>query len=156
MPANPEFIFMLTRNDVTVPDAVRHANEAAKIKGISIIGFKDVGLPFDTLHAVVDTIRANGRTVAMEVVSLDEDDERRSAEAAVRLNVDLLLGGTRPQIVSDVIRDSDIRYFPFPGTIVGHPSVLSGTKEEIVRSAERLAAMPGVHGLDLLAYRWGA
>ena len=27
---------------------------------------------------------------------------------------------------------------------------------QIVRSAERLAAMPGVHGLDLLAYRWGA
>ena len=156
MAANPQFIFMLTRNDVTVPDAVRHAGEAAKIKGISIIGFKDVGLPIDTLHAVVDTIRENGRTVAMEVVSLDEADERRSAEAAMKLDVDMLLGGTRPELISTVIRDSDIRYFPFPGKVIGHPSILSGTKEEIVQSAQRLAAIPGVHGLDLLAYRWGA
>jgi hypothetical protein len=156
MGANPEFIFMLTRNDATVTDAVARAAEAAKIKGISIIGFKDVGLPFEKLHAVVDTIRSNGRTVAMEVVSLNADDERRSAEAALKLGVDMLLGGTRPGLVSDVIRDSDIRYFPFPGQVIGHPSVLAGTQQEIVDSAEHLAGLPGVHGLDLLAYRWAA
>jgi imidazole glycerol phosphate synthase subunit HisF len=31
---------------------------------------------------------------------------------------------------------------------------LKGTKQEIVESAVKLAAMDGVTGLDLLAYRW--
>ncbi|XQZ97714.1 hypothetical protein ACOZ4Y_08815 [Komagataeibacter rhaeticus] len=47
-----------------------------------------------------------------------------------------------------------IRYYPFPGRISGHPSHLEGTEGEIVRSAVDLASRPGVHGLDLLAYRF--
>ena len=46
------------------------------------------------------------------------------------------------------------RYCPFPGRVVGHPSILEGTIEEIADSARELTARPGVDGLDLLAYRW--
>ncbi|HEY6014823.1 MAG TPA: hypothetical protein VIU37_12480, partial [Candidatus Limnocylindrales bacterium] len=49
--------------------------------------------------------------------------------------------------------ESGIRYFPFPGRIVGHPSVLEGSVDEIAASAAALTAHEGVHGLDLLAYR---
>jgi len=70
--------------------------------------------------------------------------------------VDYLLGGTRPEIVLPVIAGTGIRYYPFAGRIAGHPSVLEGTIEEIVDSARRLAGLSGVHGLDLLAYRFKA
>lgn len=35
---------------------------------------------------------------------------------------------------------------------VGHPTILEGTMDVIVDDARRIASMPGVHGLDLLAY----
>jgi imidazole glycerol phosphate synthase subunit HisF len=38
--------------------------------------------------------------------------------------------------------------------VVGHPSVLAGTPDSIVASAQALAAIDGVWGLDLLAYRF--
>ena len=154
MTAAPEFIFMLTRDDVTVPDAVRRVSEVAAINGISTIGFKDVGLPFDELRRVADAIRSTGRSVAMEVVSLDEAAELHSAEAALDLGADLLLGGTRAERVTRITAGTPIRYWPFPGKVVGHPSELVGALDDIVTSARRLAAIPGVHGLDLLAYRW--
>ncbi|HZS45707.1 MAG TPA: 4-hydroxythreonine-4-phosphate dehydrogenase [Blastocatellia bacterium] len=154
MPIKPEFIFMLTKNDMTVPDALERVVEIADLPGLSIIGFKDIGLPIEDLGKVVSAIRDSDRVVAMEVVSLNENDELRSARAAVTLKVDMLLGGTRAEQVSDIIRDKGIKYFPFPGEVIGHPSVLAGTLDEIVGSACRLASLPGVHGLDLLAYRW--
>jgi len=46
-----------------------------------------------------------------------------------------------------------VRYCPFPGQVVDHPSVLLGTIEEIAADAERLTALDHVAGLDLLAYR---
>jgi hypothetical protein len=46
-----------------------------------------------------------------------------------------------------------VHYCPFPGRVVGHPSVLEGSIDEIADSAAALTATPGVFGLDLLAYR---
>jgi NAD(P)H-dependent flavin oxidoreductase YrpB (nitropropane dioxygenase family) len=46
-----------------------------------------------------------------------------------------------------------VRYCPFPGRVVDHPSVLLGTVDEIAADAERLTALDHVGGLDLLAYR---
>lgn len=148
----PEFIFMLTRADRTVPDA---ANRLAEVlaAGVRHVGFKDVGLPLPELRHLAEAIRRGGATLYLEVVSLDAASEAASARAAVELNVDYLLGGTRPGIVLPVIAGSGIRYYPFAGRIAGHPSVLQGTEAEIVDSARRLADLEGVHGLDLLAYR---
>ncbi|MFX7949514.1 hypothetical protein ABTK52_19285, partial [Acinetobacter baumannii] len=69
-------------------------------------------------------IKAAGATLYLEVVSLDEESERRSAEVAIDLGVDILMGGTRPGVVLPVIAGQNIRYYPFPGQIVGHPSQL--------------------------------
>ncbi|HLG76588.1 MAG TPA: HisA/HisF-related TIM barrel protein, partial [Ktedonobacteraceae bacterium] len=70
------------------------------------------------------------------------------------LGVDYLLGGTHAAEVVKLLAGTSIRYFPFPGRIVGHPSLLRGSIEEIVASAQELASMDGVSGLDLLAYRY--
>jgi len=88
------------------------------------------------------------------VVSEHREDELRSARAALDLGVDYLMGGTHAEEVVRLIAGSPLRYFPFPGTVVEHPSVLRGTIQEIAGSASRLGALPGVHGLDLLAYRY--
>lgn len=146
------FIFMLTRNDRTVADASHHLRAALSL-GVRHIGFKDIGLPFDELQALNMTIKAAGATSYLELVSLDRDSEIASARAAAGIGVDVLLGGTRIEDVLPIIDGTDIRYFPFPGRICGHPSVLEGTTEEIVQSAKALTAHDRVHGLDLLAYR---
>lgn len=148
-----DFILMLTENDRTVPDAARRLEEALA-GGVRHIGFKDVGLPLPELRGLADAIRAAGGRSYLEVVSLDEAQELASARAAIELDVDCLLGGTRAEAVTEVIRAHPIRYYPFPGAIVGHPSVLMGSEDEIVASARRLAALEHVHGLDLLAYRF--
>jgi mannose-6-phosphate isomerase-like protein (cupin superfamily) len=150
---SPEFIFMLTRADRTVPDAMDRLGEVLAA-GVRHIGFKDVGAPLAELHRLARAIRAAGATLYLEVVSLDAASEAASAKAAVDLGVDYLLGGCRPDVVLPVISERPIRYFPFAGGISGHPSVLEGTVEEIAESARRLCALEGVHGVDLLAYRF--
>lgn len=149
----PDFIFMLTRNDRTIGDAIERLPEVIAA-GVRHVGFKDIGLPLADLHILADAIRKSGATVYLEVVSLDAESERRSAEAAVALGVDVLMGGTRPDVVVPVIAGKGIRYYPFPGRIVGHPSVLEGTIVGIAESARSLAACDDVQGLDLLAYRF--
>jgi hypothetical protein len=148
-----EFIFMLTHNDETVPDALA-VFEQVRGTGLRSIGFKDVGLPVPELRALASAIRDSGREVFLEVVSLDRKAELRSARAALEIGVDWLLGGTRPEVVLPIIAGSGIRYCPFPGTIVGHPSLLRGTIDQIAASARHLSRIEGVFGLDLLAYRF--
>ena len=147
------FIFMLTRNDRTVEDAADHLQDAWDA-GVEHIGFKDVGLPFDALRELNASMKAQGATTYLEMVSLDPQREQDAARAAIELGVDCLLGGTHVDQVLPVLAGSPVRYFPFPGRIVGHPSVLEGTLEEIVASAVGLCEREGVAGLDLLAYRW--
>ncbi|MBN9676388.1 methylglyoxal synthase [Salipiger bermudensis] len=148
-----DFILMLTENDRTIPDARARIDEALE-GGVRHIGFKDVGLPFSELKGLAEAIRAAGGRSYLEVVSLDEESELASARAAVDLDVDCLLGGTRPKAVTTVTRDHPLRYYPFCGSITGHPSVLEGPVDAIVDSAKRLADLEHVHGLDLLAYRF--
>ncbi len=149
-----DFILMLTSNDRTITDAARRLDEALE-GGVRHIGFKDVGLPLADLKSLANAIRAAGGRSYLEVVSLDAETELASAKAAVALDVDCLLGGTRAQVVTKVTRQHPLRYYPFPGHITGHPSVLDGPASEIVGSARRLADLEHVHGLDLLAYRFG-
>ncbi|EJZ22707.1 4-hydroxythreonine-4-phosphate dehydrogenase (plasmid) [Rhizobium sp. Pop5] len=150
---SPDFIFMLTHQDRTVADAAERLKDVLAA-GITHVGFKDIGLPLDRLLDLAAAIKAAGATLHLEVVSLDEESERRSAQAAVDLGVDILMGGTRPNVVLPVIAGKNILYYPFPGKIVGHPSKLEGTIETIVESALQLTAIEGVSGLDLLAYRF--
>lgn len=148
-----DFIFMLTADDKTVADARSRLRDVLD-GGARHIGFKDVGLPFEDLKLLADDIKAAGAGAYLEVVSLDAQSELRSAKAAIGLGVDYLLGGTRADQVAPLIRDHSVKYYPFPGRISGHPSILEGSIAEIAESARRLSSLDGVDGLDLLAYRF--
>jgi len=87
----------------------------------------------------------------LEVVSVSREDELRSLHAAREIGVDWVLGGTHPDEGLAIVEG--LRYCPFGGIVEGHPSVLKGTIDEIAADAADLTAMPGVHGVDLLAYR---
>jgi len=148
-----EFIFMLTWHDATVPDALAVYDEVRSLP-LRYIGFKDIGQPTNVLRRLAEEMHADGREVMLEVVSERPEDEVRSVAAAREIGVDWVLGGTHPDAALPLLDGSGIRYCPFPGTVVGHPSVLTGSIEEIANSSRSLTATPGVHGLDLLAYRY--
>jgi hypothetical protein len=149
----PDFIFMLTRADRTVADAEARLPEVFAA-GVRHIGFKDVGVPAASLRRLAEAIRRAGATTYLEVVSLDAESEAASARLAVALEVDVLMGGVRPEAVAPIVAATPIRYYPYPGEVIGHPCILAGAIEGIVESARRLLATPGVHGIDLLAYRF--
>ncbi|MBV9229586.1 MAG: 4-hydroxythreonine-4-phosphate dehydrogenase [Chloroflexi bacterium] len=149
----PEFILMLTYNDRTVENALTLCQQVRTL-GLRYIGFKDIGLPLEEQKLLVNAIHEGGQEVMLEVVSERKEDELRSATSACELGVDYLLGGTHAPEVTRILTGTSIRYYPFPGQVIGHPSQLRGSIEEIVVSAQELAALDGVHGLDLLAYRY--
>lgn len=146
------FILMLTKDDRTVADA-HEVYKRLRPSALRYVGFKDVGLPWPELQALAGQIKADGRTLMLEVVSTGRDQELASIEAAVRLEVDYVLGGKHAREAVELLKGTGIRYFPFAGRTTGLPTRLMGTAEEIVEDARSLAAIPGVHGLDLLAYR---
>ena len=147
------FIFMLTRSDQTVTNA-REVYKNIRPCGLQYVGFKDIGLPLDELKLLTNDIRQDGCKVMLEVISNTQESELRSIEAAIELKVDYLLGGRHAKEAVKLIKGRNIQYFPFAGHTVGHPTKLTGTIQEIVEDAKELCALEGVHGLDLLAYRF--
>ena len=117
------------------------------------IGFKDIGLPLEQLKGLM---RPSGRAERLPIWKSCHWTAKAKlipAKAAAEIGVDVLLRATRVDDVLPIIKGTGIQYFPFPGRITGHPSVLEGAIEEIVESAKTIAGRDGVHGLDLLAYR---
>jgi hypothetical protein len=147
-----DFIFMLTNHDATVSDAVE-VYESIRKSGLRLVGFKDIGASPDTLRQLTEAMHEDARTVFLEVVSTSVDDELRSIEAGLALGVDVIMGGTNHDAALALIGSAPVRYFPFPGTVVGHPSELRGSIDEIASQAAELTSHPAVGGLDLLAYR---
>jgi hypothetical protein len=146
-----QFIFMLTHHDRTVDDAV-DVYRATRACGLKYVGFKDIGASYEELRRITALAHEDGCEVILEVVSTTREDERRSLSAATEIGVDWVLGGTNPDLGMDILGD-DVKYCPFAGTVVGHPSILKGATADIAEHAKTLTANPGVHGIDLLAYR---
>ena len=149
-----EFIFMLTNHDRTVDNA-REVLEQVKTTGLQHIGFKDVGATAAKQRELADAAHDAGLTVYLEVVSVDKADEMNSIDAAKAAGVDWILGGKFARDAVAKLDGTNIKLAPFPGRIIGHPSVLEGTIEEIAAHAAELTSIPGVSGVDLLAYRHG-
>lgn len=143
---------MLTHHDATVPNAIE-VYESIRGTQLAQVGFKDVGSTPATLRRLTETMQSDGRSVFLEVVSTSRDDELRSIETGLELGVDVIMGGTSHGPALELIGDAGVRYFPFPGTVIGHPSELQGSIAEISAQAAELTSRPGVHGLDLLAFR---
>jgi uncharacterized protein related to proFAR isomerase len=148
-----EFIFMLTHHDRTLERALDVYDDIRDLP-LRYVGFKDVGVPHATLRELARRMHDDGRQVMLEVVSERAEDELRSIAAAVDIGVDWVLGGTHADEGLEAIGGASVKYCPFPGRVIGHPSLLRGTIDEIAQSAHDLTARDGVYGLDLLAYRY--
>jgi len=144
---------MLTNKDVTVENCL-DVYEEIRGGNLEWVGFKDKNADEGTLRVLVHEIHEDGRKAVLEVVSETTEEELRSLAMAQSLGVDMVMGGTHVNQVLPLLAGGGISYFPFPGHVVSHPSVLTGTLEQIVDSAHGLSRLDGVHGLDLLAYRW--
>jgi hypothetical protein len=148
----PELIVMLTHQDQTVSNALE-LFEHARDFPVTHWGFKDVGLSPEEMQSVVIAMKAAGKNTFLEVVSLSEEEGLRGARLAVDLGFDILMGTVFFPSIADYLRDKSVRYYPFPGHVYSHPSILGGTINEIVSHACELESI-GAHGLDLLTYRY--
>lgn len=148
----PKFILMLTYNDSTVKDALKIFCECKDLD-IQHWGFKDVGLPPEEMKELVREMKEARKTTYLEVVSLSEDEGLRGAQLAVEAGFDILMGTVFFDSILDYLKDKPIKYYPFPGHVYGHPSILDGTIEEIVNHACFLESK-GLQGMDLLTYRY--
>ena len=145
-----DFILMLTRNDRTIEDAESIVDATCAL-GVRHIGFKDIGVPPATMHAIVRKIHEHGGTSYLEVVSTTPEAITGSLEAGRALGVDRILGGTDLATARRLLGGLS-GYFPFPGRPVGHPTRLCGTAA-LVAEHTRAATAQGCGGVDLLAYR---
>jgi hypothetical protein len=150
--AKPKLIVMLTHHDKTVQDALE-LFERSKEYPITHWGFKDVGLAPRGMQTVVQAMKDAGKVTFLEVVSLSEEEGLQGARLAVELGFDILMGTVFYPSIGDYLRDKPVRYYPFPGHVHSHPSILDGTIDQIVAHACELEEY-GVHGLDLLTYRY--
>jgi 2,4-dienoyl-CoA reductase-like NADH-dependent reductase (Old Yellow Enzyme family) len=148
----PELIVMLTHQDKTVPDALE-LFERTKEYPITHWGFKDVGLSPNEMQPVVKAMKDAGKVTFLEVVSLSEKEGLEGARLAVDLGFDILMGTVFYPSIGDYLKDKPVHYYPFPGHVHSHPSILDGTIDEIVAHACQLEDY-GVDGLDLLTYRY--
>jgi hypothetical protein len=148
----PHLIAMLTCADETVDDSLEVFE---RMKDVPIVhwGFKDVGLPMSKMGQLVGLMKAAQKTTYLEVVSLSEEEGLEGARLAVELGFDVLMGTVYFPSIGDYLSDKPVKYYPFPGIVRGHPSVLEGSIEGIVEHVRFLQTC-GADGLDLLTYRY--
>jgi hypothetical protein len=146
-----DFVFMLTRDDATVANALELVDAVRPLR-LGHIGFKDVGAEPETLRRLAAAIREAGASVWMEIVSTSRADELESIMLGRDLGVDFLMGGVGAEEGAQILRGSATRYLPFAGRPVGHPTRLGGSASDVEAQCARFAAM-GCAGVDILAYR---
>jgi hypothetical protein len=148
----PSLIVMLTHHDQTVPHALE-VFEACKAGPAEYWGLKDRGLSRDHMRRLVDTIKRAHKTICFEVVHYSEAECLKSAQLAVEMEIDYVLGTSYYDSVNSLLTGTSAKYVPFCGRVSGIPSVLEGSIPEIIEEAERTAQRE-VYGFDLLAYRY--
>lgn len=148
----PELIVMLTHHDQTVQNALELFEECKDLP-VTHWGFKDVGLPHEQMKELVHHMSDAGKATYLEVVSLSEEEGMVGAKLAVEAGFDILMGTVYFESIHQFLKGKPMKYYPFPGHVYSHPSILDGTIEEIVTHA-RLLESKGVHGMDLLGYRY--
>jgi len=148
----PELIVMLTHHDQTVENAQQLFDEM-KSAPIKHWGFKDVGLKHDQMKTLVRSMKEADKVTYLEVISLTEEEGLTGARVAVEGGFDILMGTVYFDSINEYLRDTAVKYYPFPGHVYDHPSILGGTIEEVVDHAKWLEKK-GADGLDILAYRF--
>ncbi|TDD99924.1 hypothetical protein [Jiangella asiatica] len=148
---------MLTKNDVTIPDAFEVYDEVARgltAEELPYVGFKNVGLPVGALRELGAAIAGDGRKLVIEIVGASADAEHEAAALAVELGAECLIGGTHTAAVLDVVEGSGVGYFPTVGDLTIEPGRLHGAISDIVRDVQTTIETPYVDGVMLLGYRY--
>jgi hypothetical protein len=146
-----DFVFMLTRNDATVANALDLV-ETVRPLGLKHIGFKDVGADALMLRRLTDAIREAGASPWMELVATTREAELRGVKLGRDLGVDMLMGGVHVEEAIRILNGSPTHYLPFAGAPSGHPTRLGGSASEVEAQCRAFAAK-GCAGVDILAYR---
>ena len=141
---------MLTRNDVTVPNALEVVKTNSHAKA-EYWGFKDVGVTFEQGEELIRAMQAAGKHVAIEPLTFDEEAANKWADIAVKYHIDAFLGRFFPS-VSKKLNDAGILYFPPFGRRDANERLL-GTIDEIKNEAINLLKQ-GSSGIRMSAYRW--
>jgi hypothetical protein len=146
-----DFVFMLTRNDATVENALDFV-EIARPLGLKHIGFKDIGADSGLLRRLTAAIREAGASPWMEIVATTREAELRGVELGRDLGVEMLMGGVHVEEALKILDGSATRYLPFAGAPSGHPTRLGGSAPEVEAQCRGFARQ-GCAGVDILAYR---
>jgi len=151
-----ELILMLTKHDITVPNAL-DVFEEIKNTGLKFIGCKDIGLSKEKLQELFKNIKSAGMTTFLEVVSNDEEKHFAGVETAIDVGADYLIGGM-PQFVGKTLdylksKKTHLKFFPYVGKVVGHPCMLEGDIDEIINQGMEFTRI-GAQGINLLLYRY--
>jgi hypothetical protein len=147
---------MLTHHDVTIPNALQVFDEV-KDTGLKCIGCKDIGLNVEQYKELFAGFRKHGIQSFLEVVTYSEQEHFRGIELASKIGADNLIGGM-PQYTKKTmehLKQSKTRlgFYPYIGKISGHPCILGGNIDEIIKDGEE-AEKCGINGINLLLYRY--
>lgn len=143
-------VTMLTRNDITVPNALDVVKENCHAKA-EYWGFKDVGVTFEQGEALIREMQAAGKHVAIEPLTSDEETANKWADIAIKYHIDAFLGKFFKS-VSKKLNDAGILYFPPFGRRDENGRLL-GTIEELKAEAMEILDQ-GSSGIRISAFRW--
>ncbi len=143
---------MLTHDDMTVANAAQ-IFEQCKDSKAKYWGFKEKPLPTAEMKALLAEMKRCGKTTFLEVVEYTEAEGLAGACVAAECGCDILMGTCFSDKINDFCRAHNMKYMPFVGKITGRPSVLEGEIDEMIAEAREYLAK-GVHGFDLLGYRY--
>ena len=146
----PKMIVMLTKHDLTTPDALE-LFEGAKDAPAEYWGFKDVGIPYEALEDLHKHMKAAGKTTFIEIVKEEPEELMESVRFAAKIKADYLLHTKYTPEIQAICSAAGVRYMPSLGKHVNHN--LTGTIKDIVAEAKDLEEK-GVYGFKLSAYRY--
>ena len=148
----PHLIVMLTHNDHTVANA-REIYLQNRHSQARFWGFKEEPLSRQEMKDLFALMKADGKTTFLEVVEYTEEAGLAGAETALECGCDILMGTKFYPSINRFCQANDLKYMPFVGELAERPTTLSGNIADIIAEAQSYAAQ-GVHGIDLLGYRY--
>ena len=148
----PQLIVMLTHNDHTVANA-REIYLQNRHSQARFWGFKEEPLSRQEMKDLFALMKADGKTTFLEVVEYTEEAGLAGAETALECGCDILMGTKFYPSINRFCQANDLKYMPFVGELAERPTILSGNIADIIAEAQSYAAQ-GVHGIDLLGYRY--
>jgi len=143
---------MLTHNDHTVANA-REIYLHNRHSQARFWGFKEEPLSRQEMKDLFALMKADGKTTFLEVVEYTEEAGLAGAETALECGCDILMGTKFYPSINRFCQANDLKYMPFVGELAERPTILSGNIADIIAEAQSYAAQ-GVHGIDLLGYRY--